>query len=93
VASVESLLRLDAQTGRELGRIRLGGALGDLELGRDGLLWVTDKERSLVHRVDTERVQVVDSFPGGPAALALARIGSGMWVTSFAGSDVRRYSP
>ena len=59
----------------------------------DGLVWVTDKQHSVVHRVTTDGRSVVDSFPAGPGAFALARLGSSMWVTSFAGSDVRRFDP
>lgn len=33
------------------------------------------------------------SFSAGPGAFALARAGDAMWVTSFAGSDVRRFDP
>jgi streptogramin lyase len=88
-----SLLALDARSGARRGRLVLGGTLADSALGPDGLLWVTDKERSLIHRVDPQRVTSVDSFPAGRGAFALVRAGGGMWVTSFAGSDVRRYVP
>jgi len=54
-------------------------------------VWITDKEHSLVHRVDPVSGQVVDSFPAGPGALALERFAGSVWVTSFAGSDVRRF--
>jgi hypothetical protein len=54
-------------------------------------VWVTDKERSLVHRVDPKRVVLVDSFAAGPGAYSLARVGGAMWITSFAGADIRRY--
>ena len=30
---------------------------------------------------------------GRAGAFALARLGSSMWVTNFAGSDVRRFDP
>jgi hypothetical protein len=54
-------------------------------------VWVTDKERSLVHRVDPVNRRLVDAFAAGPGAYALARTGDAMWITSFAGSDVRRF--
>ena len=54
-------------------------------------MWVTDKQHSLVHRLTLEGNLVVDSFPAGPGAFALARAGTSMWVTSFAGSDARRF--
>ena len=93
VTSPTHVLRLDARSGRVLGRAQLGGTPAEAASGPDGLVWVTDKERSLVHRVDPASVTVVDSFPAGPGAFALARIGDAMWITSFAGADVRRYSP
>ena len=52
---------------------------------------MTDKEHSLVHRIYAEAATVVDTFAAGPGAFALARAGDSMWVTSFAGRDVRRF--
>jgi streptogramin lyase len=56
-------------------------------------IWVTNKERSLVHRIDPSSGHVIDAFPAGPGALAQARFGGSVWISSFAGSDVRRYDP
>jgi streptogramin lyase len=93
VTTSDSILRVDALRGRILGTLRLGGTPAEAAAGPDGLVWVTDKERSLVHRVDPTRVALVDSFPAGPGAYSLARARGAMWITSFAGSDVRRYTP
>lgn len=93
VTTPDSVLRLDARTGRVLSRLRLGETLAQAAAGPDGLIWVTDKQHSVVHRVDASGRSVVDSFPAGPGAFALARIGDSMWVTSFAGRDVRRFDP
>ena len=93
VTTRDSALRLDPGTGAVLARVWLGGTPADSAAGPDGLVWVTDKERSLVFRVDPAGDRVVDSFPAGPGAFALARLGDSMWVTSFAGADVRRYDP
>jgi streptogramin lyase len=93
VTTSDTVLRVDARTGDVLGRIRVGGTPAEATAGPDGLVWVTDKERSLVHRVDPARVALVDSFPAGPGAYSLARTGPAVWVTSFAGSDARRYEP
>ena len=35
----------------------------------DGTIWMPDKERSVVHRVDPKRQRIVDSFPAGPGRL------------------------
>ena len=93
VATPDSVLRLDPASGRVLGRLYIGETLGDLAAGPDGLVWVTDKEHSLVYRLSADGRSVVDSFPAGPGAFALARTGDTMWVTSYAGNDVRGYTP
>lgn len=93
VTTSDSVLRVHARSGEVLGRLRLGGTPAEAAGGPDGLVWVTDKERSLVHRVDPARVALVDSFPAGPGAYSLARTGGAIWITSFAGSDIRRYTP
>jgi hypothetical protein len=59
--------------------------------GPDALVWVTDKERSLVHRIYAKQATVTDTFEAGPGAFALARAGDSMWISSFAGRDVRRF--
>lgn len=93
VATPDSVVRLDADGGRVLTRLHIGETLADVAAAPDGLVWVTDKEHSVVHRVDAAGNKVVDTFAAGPGAFALARTGDTMWVTSFAGSDVRGYSP
>jgi streptogramin lyase len=93
VTTVDSVVRIDPRTRTVVGRVHLGGTPADVVAAPDGLVWVTDKERSLVNRVDPQGTKLVDSFPAGPGAFALARLGSSVWVTSFAGADVRRYDP
>lgn len=93
VTAPDSVLRLDPRTGRVLSRLRIGETLADAVAGSDGLVWVTDKQHSVVHRVSPDGRSVTDTFPAGPGAFALARLGNSMWVTSFAGSDIRRFDP
>jgi streptogramin lyase len=93
VTAPDSVLRLDPRTGRTLTRLRIQDTLADAALGPDGFVWVTDKQHSVVHRVRANGRSVVDSFPAGRGAFAVARLGSSMWVSSFAGSDVRRFDP
>jgi hypothetical protein len=93
VTTPDTVIRLDARTGRELSRLRIDETLADAALATDGLVWVTDKEHSLVRRVTPDGRVVVDSVAAGPGAFAVARLGDAMWVTSFAGSDVRRFDP
>jgi streptogramin lyase len=91
VTATDSVLRIDPRTGAVAARIALGGTPVEAIAGPDGLVWVTDKERSVVIRVDPATNSVVDSFPAGPGAFAMARVGESVWVTSFAGSDLQCY--
>ena len=92
VTASGTLLKVHGETGKVLARLRLGGTLAEAAEGPDALVWVTDKERSLVHRVyGGRRPSLTDSFEAGPGAYSLARAGDAMWITSFAGTDVRRY--
>jgi len=93
VTTPTGVLRVDARSGKVLAHILLEGTPAEAAAGPDGLVWVTDKERSLVHRIHGESGVVVNSFAAGPGAYSLARTGGAMWVTSFAGADVRRFDP
>ncbi len=93
VVAPKAVLKVDARSGKVLGRLRAGATPAEAAGAPDGLVWVTDKELSRVLRIDPERVEIIDSFAGGPGAFSLVRTGSAMWITSFAGSDVRRYQP
>lgn len=93
VTAPETVLRVDPRSGAVTGRLRLGATLAEAAAAPDGFVWVTDKERSLVYRVDPERFVLVDSFAAGPGAYSLVRVKGAMWVTSFAGGDVRSYTP
>jgi len=91
VTASGTLLKVDAGNGTVQARLRLGGTLAEAAEGPDALVWVTDKERSLVHRIYAKQATVTDTFEAGPGAFALARAGDSMWITSFAGRDVRRF--
>jgi streptogramin lyase len=91
VTASDTLLKVDPKTGTVEARVRLGGTLAEAGEGPDALVWVTDKERSLVHRVSAPQAAITDTFEAGPGAFALVRVGDSMWITSFAGADVRRF--
>ena len=93
VVTADTVVRIDALKGHLLTVLRVGETLGDAAAGPDGLVWVTDKQQSLVRRVTPDGRHALDSFPAGPGAFAIARSGDAMWITSFAGSDIRRYDP
>jgi hypothetical protein len=98
VTTEDAALRVSARTAELLGYIPLGGTPAETGLAPSAThgaraILVTNKERSLVHRIDPGSGIVIDSFPAGPGALAQARFGGSVWISSFAGSDVRRYDP
>ena len=66
-------MKVDGATGTMLARLHLGGTPSEAADGPDGLVWVTDKERSLVYRIYGPRASVTDSFPAGPGACSLGR--------------------
>ena len=59
----------------------------------DETIWIPEKEQNLVYRIDPAKQRVIDSFPAGPGAYVTLRAHGSMWVTSYAGRDVRRFSP
>jgi hypothetical protein len=91
VTASDTLLKVNSATGKVLARLRLGGTLAEAAEGPDALIWVSDKERSVVHRVWGGKPSLTDTFAAGPGAYSIARAGNAMWITSFAGSDVRRF--
>ena len=93
VTTADSLVRLDPHSGKVLARLRLGGTPADIVAAPDGLVWVSDKERSLVDRVDPSAAAIVDTFPAGAGAFSPGRLAGSVWVTRFAGADVRRFDP
>jgi streptogramin lyase len=91
VTANDYVVEVDPERRALVGHYHLGGTLAEAAAGPDGLIWITDKERSLVHRIDATSRHVLDSFAAGPGAYGLARDGNAMWITSFAGTDVRRF--
>lgn len=93
VTTEDTALWLAPRTSVVRARFRLGSTLAEAAAGPGSAagVWVTDKENSRVHRLDPVAGHVVDSFPAGPGALALESFAGSVWVTSFAGSDVRRF--
>jgi streptogramin lyase len=87
------LVHFDPVGMRVLKRIRVGRTLAQGATAPDGTIWVPDKEQSIVYRIDPERERVLGSFPAGPGAYVALRANGSMWVTSYAGNDVRRFRP
>jgi streptogramin lyase len=89
--TAHGVVRVDTRSRDLVARIPLAGTPARVAAAPDGTVWVTDKEQNRVIRINPATNTVVDEFPAGPGAFALARVGGSMWVTSYAGSDVRRY--
>ena len=86
------LLHVDPVTERVLAKLQIGRTLGQGAGARNGTIWVPDKEQSVVYRIDPEHEHVLDSFRAGPGAYFVLRAYGSMWVTSYAGNDVWRFS-
>jgi streptogramin lyase len=86
------IVRLDPSSRRVVARLSFGRTLAQGALGPDGTLWIPDKEQSVVYRVDPQSGRVLDSFPAGPGAFFALRAFGSMWVTSYAGGDVWRFT-
>jgi hypothetical protein len=91
VTTPTALLQVDSRSGQLRAHVELGGTLAEAAAAGDSTIWVTDKERSRVHRIWGPGNLVLDSFPAGPGALSLSRFAGSMWISSFAGTDIRRF--
>jgi streptogramin lyase len=88
----DALARLDPGDGHVLKVTHVGRTLVQPALAPDGTLWVPDKETDAVFRLDPATGRVVDSFPSGNGAFQALRAFGSMWVTSYAGTSVWRFS-
>jgi streptogramin lyase len=92
-ANTGDLLHFDPNTRRVLAHLEVGRTLAQGAAAPDRTIWIPDKEQNLVYRVDPAKQRVIDSFPAGPGAYTTLRAFGSMWVTSYAGNDVRRFRP
>jgi len=92
-ANTGDLVQFDPVARRVLVHLEVGRTLAQGAVAPDGTIWVPDKEQNLVYRIDPDRRRVVDSFPAGPGAYVTLHAYKSMWVTSYAGRDVRRFKP
>jgi YVTN family beta-propeller protein len=92
-ANTGDLVQFDPVAKRVLAHLEVGRTLAQGAVAPDGTIWVPDKEQNIVYRVDPAHRRVVDSFPAGPGAYVTLRAYGSMWVTSYAGRDVRRFKP
>lgn len=92
-ANTGDLLHFDPVARRVLAHLEVGRTLAQGAVAPDGTIWIPDKEQNIVYRIDPAKQRVLDSFPAGPGAYVTLRAYGSMWVTSYAGNDVRRFRP
>ena len=85
-------LRINASNGRVIASFRIRGTPAEVAAAPDGTIWVAEKERDTITRIDPVTNHVIDVIPGGDGAFSIAVAGGDMWVTNFAGSDVWRFA-
>jgi streptogramin lyase len=84
-------VRFDPREGRVAASIRIPGTPADVGVGADGMIWVAEKERDTVTRIDPLTNRILDVTPAGDGAFSLAVAGGATWVTNYAGRDVWRF--
>jgi len=84
-------LRVDPATGQVLGALPVPGTPAGIAVARDDTIWVAEKQNNTVTRIDPRTNQILDVTGAGPGALDVVAAAGDMWVTSYAGADVRRF--
>lgn len=84
-------LRIDPSTGGIVATFRIPGTPAQPAAAPDGTIWVAEKERNTVTRIDPKTNRILDVGGAGRGALAIAVAVGDMWVTSYAGRDVWRF--
>jgi streptogramin lyase len=84
-------VRFDPSAKQVVAAIPVPGTPAEVAAGPDGMVWVAEKQHNTMTRIDPDRNRIVDVTGAGPGALAIARAGGDMWVTSFAGRDIWRF--
>ena len=91
--SQDSIVRIDPATNRVVTKLPARGNPVEGATDPNGLLWIPSKQSDTVTRIDPATNRVVGVLPAGPGAYVAHRAFGSMWVTSYAGVDVRRYRP
>lgn len=88
----DGLALLDPKNGHVLKVVHVGRTIAQPGLSADGTVWAPDKETDTIFRLDPTIGKLVDSFRGGDGAFQVLRAFGSMWVTSYAGRKVWRFS-
>jgi virginiamycin B lyase len=84
-------VRVDPVAGRVVATFAIPGTPAEVEAAPDGTIWVAEKERNTITRIDPAQNRIVDVTGAGRGAFSIAVAAGDMWVTSFAGSDIWRF--
>jgi streptogramin lyase len=85
-------VRIDAADGHVIASFRIAGTPAEVAAAPDGTIWVAEKERDTITRIDPATNRVIDVTPAGDGAFSIAVAGGDLWVSNFAGSDVWRFA-
>jgi DNA-binding beta-propeller fold protein YncE len=91
VSAQDTVVRVDPQTNRVVARFALGGTFAQGTSAGDGAIWIPNKERNTITRFDPRTNRVAAVLRAGPGAIAATAGFGTVWVTSYAGADIRRY--
>jgi virginiamycin B lyase len=84
-------VRFDPVAHRVVATFSIPGTPAEMAESPDGTIWVAEKERNTVTRIDPRSNRALDVTGAGPGAFSLVVAARDMWVTSFAGVDVWRF--
>jgi streptogramin lyase len=87
-----TLVRINPRTNRVTKRIRTGRGSCALTAGA-GALWIANYKQGLVRVLPTGEVRKLEVGAVPDQVLVALRAYGSMWVTSYAGSNVRRFKP
>lgn len=84
-------LRFDPIENRVVANFPVPGTPAEVASGPDGIIWVAEKERNTITRIDPKTNLLLDVTSAGRGAFSIASAAGDMWVTNFAGVDVWRF--
>jgi virginiamycin B lyase len=84
-------VRVDPVARRVIAAFAIPATPAEMATSPDGTVWVAEKERNTITRIDPLTNRILDVTAAGPGAFSLAVAARDMWVTSFAGVDVWRF--
>lgn len=88
--SEDTVVRYDPGRGI-VASIPVSGTPANGAVDADGTIWMPTKATGSVTRIDPATNRAIETFPVGPGPLTVLHAFGSMWVTSYAGNDVRRF--